>query len=591
MISNEKNILLKQGESSNIAVQLIRQHNKNIYVKIELYDKDLKKENGQYKDHTLASNNPYPRTLEGKLTGDSYNVDSTSKQRRTYSCTFVVTDRDVKNREMEIAPDSTIWIDKYIRVYYGIKNNRDGKMYWWLIGTFTFVSPSYTFSATERQLTINCSDLMADYDGTKGGTIYDYTQNQPILDNNTVGELEKDPRLRLNMSYNFNISAGTTMNDAIAATLKLANIPESRCRIETYYGEGGHNKKDANNSSPTLVPHKMQFNVGQTWCDVWTQLSELFSSWEFFFDVDGSFVWRRIPTGADEDVILTHRIIEPLLISEKKDSSFRGIYNATEVWGKNITLSQSDRYVNKSTYANNTYSINLEEVDQASVTKNRNLIESWWTNNDRLAIFIGNTNTASNFKVTISAHLAGKTDTLYTATLNVVDGVNKPVEANYLLPNKTYVFTYHKTYDEKTKKTTSYLVLQGLTQAYGYYVENNPDCPFSFKSLGYLIPQRINAEALGNDAQCQARAERLTYESCAMLDTISLEALVIPWLDVNKKISYISQFDSDREKLVKKSDKELPQYIIKSFSWQTMSGTMSLTAYRFRSNYNYVLNN
>ena len=145
MVSNEKNILLNQGESSNIAVQLIRQHHKNIYVKIELYDKDLKKENGQYKDHTLSSNNPYPRTLEGILTSDSYNVDSASKQRRTYSCTFVVTDRDVKNREMEIAPDSTIWIDKYIRVYYGIKNNRDGKMYWWLIGTFTFVSPSYTY--------------------------------------------------------------------------------------------------------------------------------------------------------------------------------------------------------------------------------------------------------------------------------------------------------------------------------------------------------------------------------------------------------------------------------------------------------------
>ena len=431
---------------------------------------------------------------------------------------------------------------------------------------------------------------MADYDGTKGGAIYDYSQNQAILgDNTTVGAIEKDPRLRLNMSYAFNIRAGVTMNRAIEATLALANIPQDRYRIENYYGEGGHNEPYKDNTFLSTVPYDLQFNVGQTWCDVWNQLAELYSSWEFFFDIDGTFVWRRIPTGKAESVVLTNKILEPLLISEKHDNSFRGIYNATEVWGKSLELTQHDRYAETSTYSNNVYTVDVVEVEQYNVTKNRDKIESWWTNTEKLGIHIQEANTQSGFKVRIRGHLDKTNEALYDTVLDVVDGDGNPIDAKYLLSDKSYVFTYRKTL--KDNQTTSYLVLNGLTQAYGYYVENNPDCPYSFQSLGYLIPQRITAEALPNDAQCAARAARLTYLSCAMQDTISLETLIIPWLDVNKKISYVSQLDPDREKLLKGKESELPQYIIKNFSWSTMNGTMSLSAYRFREDYTYVVNN
>jgi len=42
---------------------------------------------------------------------------------------------------------------------------------YYTIGTFSFTSLTYTFNATTKTLSINCVDMMADYDGTKGGVV------------------------------------------------------------------------------------------------------------------------------------------------------------------------------------------------------------------------------------------------------------------------------------------------------------------------------------------------------------------------------------------------------------------------------------
>lgn len=58
----------------------------------------------------------------------------------------------------------------------------------------------------------------------------------------------------------------------------------------------------------------------------------------------------------------------------------------------------------------------------------------------------------------------------------------------------------------------------------------------------------------------------MTYEACAMKDTVTLNTIIIPWLDVNDKISYVSQFDVDRDKLLAGVIGDRPQYIVKSLS-------------------------
>ena len=88
---------------TNEEVNIIKQSVKNVYVKIELISRNM-----------LVVNR-----LEGNLLNDSLSIDASSVQRRTYQCTLFVTDSS-----MQIGPYTNIWMDKYIRVYYGIKSSR-----------------------------------------------------------------------------------------------------------------------------------------------------------------------------------------------------------------------------------------------------------------------------------------------------------------------------------------------------------------------------------------------------------------------------------------------------------------------------------
>lgn len=295
-------------------LQLVRQTSKVVNVRIELLNRNL----------TIVGE------LDGNLMSDSFNLTSDSKQRRTYTCSLYV-----KDSSFQIGPDTKIWIDKYIRVYYRIMNNRTHEFGEWLLGTFTFVSPNYSYSDTTKQLNLQCADLMADYDGTKNGQ---------LIGTHSLGEYTTEERLKLNMSYTFKINAVaeyetdgngeyvkdenglpivksyTKMRDAILATLRLAGIPDSRYMVEDYTDEG-----------QKYVPYDLEFNAGQNFADIWDELCNLYSNWEYFFDIYGNFVWQKIPTCYDDEIVMDNTLIDPFLISESHNNTFSGIYNATEV--------------------------------------------------------------------------------------------------------------------------------------------------------------------------------------------------------------------------------------------------------------------
>ena len=237
---------------TNQDIGLIRQTEKTVFVNIELLDKQFK----------------ILDTLQGNLLSDTLNVDSKSKQRRTYSCELHVTDPSLL-----IGNDKKIWIDKYIRVYYGIKGGPGKSITWWLVGTFTYIDVDYSYNAAENTLSLSCADLMADFDGTKNGQI---------------------------SGLNFVIPAGEGIRSSVLALLKEMGV--SQYNVEDIQKE---------------VPYDLEFSTPTTYCDILTQLCELYPSWEFFFDVDGTFIWRKIPSGLWEPVILDDSLIDCLWIDEK----------------------------------------------------------------------------------------------------------------------------------------------------------------------------------------------------------------------------------------------------------------------------------
>ena len=65
-----------------------------------------------------------------------------------------------------------------------------------------------------------------------------------------------------------------------------------------------------------------------------------------------------------------------------------------------------------------------------------------------------------------------------------------------------------------------------------------------------------------------------------MRDDINLTMVIVPWLEVNQKVEYTSKLTGNTN-----------QYIIKSISWSTLDGTMTMNMYKFREDFEYVYNN
>ena len=541
-------------------ISAVKQNVKDVYVKVEL----------------LTANMTIIDSLTGNLVSDSFSSDSNSIQRRSYTCNLVVSDHARKiNKstilsEYLVGKDNKIWIDKYIRVYYGIFSYRAKEILWWRIGTFTYVSANYTFGATECNLSLTCADKMCDYDGTKNGLIHQ-TKYDDITGESAAGfkipavaqyETDSSGNVLKDSNGNRIVKQYNKIRDSVIALLGLAGITDYDVG---YYPEG----RD-------IVPYDLEFSGEVVYTTVWNALRDLYPSWEYFFDVDGRFIWRKIPTGKNESVAINDEIIDDIYVTENTSSSFAGIYNCTEVWGKTFTLTNEDRYANTSTYnaSTNTYTITIPLIKKTGVTTGNNSPLSYFCQGDKIAFRVFNTNTAASPKLVIKG-----TDGTTISALPIVDSAGDALGERVLPTSqagKICVFTYRQNIKENLDIQGVYL--NGQTQAYGYYEETNPDCPFSTVNIKKNV-KRIIKETLFSDDLCYNQAEYETYKTCAMKDTITLTMLIVPWLEVNQKVSFTSKLTGITE-----------QYMISNISWSTLDGTMTMSMYKFLEDFEYVKN-
>lgn len=445
--------------------------------------------------------------IEGNLLSDNFSCTGESKIRRSYNCEFIMT-----GSSFTVGQDKNIWIDRYIRVYYGIKHQRSQEIIWYLLGTMSFIDINYSYSSRDRKISLTCMDMMAEYDGTKNGMI----QGQKLI-----------------------APAGQDIRTTIIALLNSAGIKN--------YMVDDIGKE---------VPYDLEWGTGSTYVQALTELCELYDSWEFFFDEEGTFIWRKIPTGFHDQHILDSAILAPLVISESLQDSFQGVYNATEVWGQVLDLAEDDRFASTSTYTNHTYNITLSGITDMDSIDNFTYI----------AIRITTANQGNDF-ISING----------LERIPIVNDNGDAIPSGRLKANTDYVFRYRRTLGTSQQQKNFYLL--GQYQAYGYYEETSRDYPYSITNLGYRILNVIDKPELYSDDLCQNQAEFETYQTSIKKHTLNLATIIIPFLEPNQKIEYRS-----------KSTGLTEYYMIKDFSWRTMDGTMSITLYKFNEDYSYVYN-
>lgn len=122
-----------------------------------------------------------------------------------------------------------------------------------------------------------------------------------------------------------------------------------------------------------------------------------------------------------------------------------------------------------------------------------------------------------------------------------------------------------------------------LEESTGYITEANPR--FTIEKIGRRnkVCSGPEYEVYYTDESAMQCAEYELWKSCRLTDSVNVECLLIPWLDVNQKITYVPKYiDTHGEAL---------EFIIKKIDISIDEGTMTLTLMRYFPYYPYIVQN
>lgn len=425
--------------------------------------------------------------LDGYLISDSFSIDTNSAVRRTYNMELFVNDSSLL-----IGNDKKIWMDKYIKPYVGYKNLRTKEIQWYLKGTFTILDSSCSYNESTNTLSLSCSDLMSELNGERNGTL------------------------------------------KTALTINEGHIV--RNLIKDLLIEVGVSKYIISDMDGLTIPYEIEFEANQTYYDVLQTIVELFSYFEMFFDVDGTFIIQKIPHQDKDNIVLDSSFISPLVINENINTSFKDVYNKVKVWGQSL---ESDYSTSICTYASNVYSATINGITTLN-------------NFNTYSIYIPKTNNV-DAKLNIS--------NLGSFYITDDKGVNIPagtLEVGY------NVFKY--------RKVDGNFYWLGMYQVYAEASETNTDSIFHKDKIGEITKVCTGDEfsLIYSNSLAQDRANYELYHACRLQESINISLIDIPWLDVNLLIEYTSY-----------TTKETNRYVIKQISGSSSSATIDVSLVKF----------
>lgn len=413
-------------------------------------------------------------TLEGIATEGNITIDANSDIRRTASLTLVVI-----NNDFDVKSGSQIFLDKFIRINIGTQILRTQEIEWTNCGLYIIDAPNYEYNATTNTLTLSLLDLMAKLTGIRNG----YLKGLPTI-----------------------FKAGENIRQAIIDTLAL----------------GGFTKYVVEEApSPSTIPVDLEFSQGSTIYDLLCGLRDIYPFYEMFFDVNGVFYYKQIPTGEDDPVLIDDTLWKNIVSAESIDVDFQSVKNAIEVYGR---THDPAHFSTETTISGST--INLTIADVSEYTEG--MIYGFTLNDNT-----GYTN------------MSLKINNLATYPIRL-DGGTIPAEIVAETGEVYFCVQFKGTY-------WNWL---GHLQAYGYTEDDNPDSPFYVNgTVGKILIPLYDGDYANclSDDLAQQRAEYELWLRTNMNNSVSLTCLPVPWIDVNVLISYTPQRQTEPELYIIKS--------------------------------------
>lgn len=508
--------------------------------------------------------------IECGLVSGSTTISSDSDIRRTANFTVQPT----LTERIKLTETSLLWLNKDIRISVGLYNPRAKQYKYYPLGYYVYTDTSGVYDATTNNLTINCADFMKKLDGTKNGQLGSLIISYPAYKENTeTGAV---------IEYNI-------IRNAVIETLeKLARIKRHRIddigeyRAMPEYNSDWEKYREENPTALT-IPFDQEFSAGCSILSILTTFRDLYPNYEMFFDEDNTFVCQLRPMCYEDEIYVDNSFIQRVLISENTSVDMTTVRNICEVWGQSI---ETDFYTEDCSCQNNIYFPTISGYEKG------------YCNGDIIAIKIPSANQAGS-QININSF----------GIIGIYNEANDmPILSDVLKANNTYSFKIKRIRINGQNVFRAYLLGQWQVHAINVltngkksgkfvtssdgeeyelyskeYFQKFYNCervdfttiansPFAIEKLGEIPDIKVNGEFenITSDDLAADRAKWENWKNCRLTDNITITTALLPFLDVNKKISY-KQSDSDREH----------QYIISSITHDFSAYTTEITMYRF----------
>ena len=490
------------------SMNAILSHNKDVQMKVAL----------------LNDNYSVLNSLTGRITGSpAYEMNSESDMRRTCALTLSIPAKE----QIELDFENT-WNRRMVELSCGVYSPETGDYLWYSLGRMLMTSGNTVFNATTQEVKLNLVDLTASIASERGSQ----------------------------MGTTLMIPAGSNVRDSLIAIIttyspfKLYDICEF----------------------PDTIPYDITTNIGDYPIDAIKEILDLFPTYEYFYDATGRFIVRPIPTKINDPIDFSKEFLDNLLISESRDINFADIKNTTEVWGRELNSDYTA--MSCVTEGGIRYKVTIDNTFEELVDGESYTILPATDSVVGQTMQIQSTPEYALYTVNGSG-------TTYTA-----------LEAGAMKAGVPYSVKY---FEEKFilqgELSVRCIVMEVTSEPSAaikeaYKVENacenvkwvvNPDSPFACTiQNGFIIGEKKQVLEGGEyDAiyTTQLAYERASYENwlkCRMQDTINVEMLLVPWMEINDKIEYTSPVTG-----------QVGVWLVKGISYEFSTWTMTVNASRF----------
>lgn len=302
------------------------------------------------------------REIQGNITAGSLSVNGSSSVRRTISLTMLA---DEHNSNIEDI-DNEISINKKVKVLVGYTNPLKsyahyGDIIWFPCGVFVLSSASISRSTSGWNISISGKDKMCLLDGTAGGTFpasITFHENYIQKDN---GDIEIVYPTIFQIIYEaVNHWGGEAIENII-----ITDIEETAKMLVRYIGDKpiyfSHNYESMDFAPSPDFPHMISYgqdagyketdftypgelvlDVGDTVVTLLDKLIDVLGNYEYFYDIDGRFIFQEIKNYLNTGSPLTELTAEDYV---KSYNNAKFLYSLTDL-DTTTAITRSPKYDN-----------------------------------------------------------------------------------------------------------------------------------------------------------------------------------------------------------------------------------------------------